>query len=250
MVLYGLYVFLSVVGVAAIAGVCHQVYFSETNVQRRLLRTAKHVPIQEFGDGDIGKIIGQVEYGDVPLIAPLSGRPCAYYEATVEQGNEDRWVLLARAARGCRFQVRDGSGVAVVEPEHARVFIVKDYQNYVSPGGEATPVARAFLDKHLHKSRRRHLNRTKTLRYREGIVEMGEAVGVLGFGLREPDPGAVTESSGYRDGPFMRLVMSGSARYPLMITDDPAQLGQRALAASTLNPDAVDPDDADEPPNA
>jgi hypothetical protein len=56
----------------------------------------------------------------------------------------------------------------------------------------------------------------------EAIVELDEAIAVVGAAEREPDPtGSATQLGGYRDGSLAtRLRFSG----PLLISDDPRAL--------------------------
>jgi hypothetical protein len=59
----------------------------------------------------------------------------------------------------------------------------------------------------------------ENLRLREGVIEAGTGVTVLGTGVREPDPDGARDASGYRDGGRRRLRIGGNARVPLYVTD-------------------------------
>ena len=54
-------------------------YFSRKAVVKRKLKKAVDSKISDFISGDIAKVVGTVEFVGEPLIAPLSGRHCAYY---------------------------------------------------------------------------------------------------------------------------------------------------------------------------
>ncbi len=83
---------------------------------------------------------------------------------------------------------------------------------------DPTQAEEAFLARHGKLGTGWFLN--KTLRYKEGILEAGEGVAVLGRGTLEPDPDGVARAAGYRSGPPMRLQMRGTLQEPLRISDD------------------------------
>jgi len=215
------------VGVVAIGLVAY--YNSETMKIRRALRSAARVSAAEFPDGGEGKLVGRLEILGEPLIAPLSQRPCAYYELTVEQqrssGKSSHWYTLFREVNGQPFGLDDSSDCRViVDPRGARVSLVVDAHTKSGTFDDATPVEEELLRRHGHESRGWIFN--KTLRYREGVLEGGELVAVLGRGIREPDPDAVGMSRGYRDLPATRLRVSGSRDLPILISDEYEALGQ------------------------
>lgn len=86
-------------------------YFSRKAVVRRKLRKAAGVKISDFPTGDIAKIVGHVEITGDALIAPLSGRKCAYYHVLVEQlvsnGKSSYWKKLIEEEVSGTFVIRD-----------------------------------------------------------------------------------------------------------------------------------------------
>jgi hypothetical protein len=115
------------------------------------------------------------------------------------------------------FAVDDGTGRAIVNPGQARVALVVDHSTSSGSFDDATGVEEGFLARHGMKSTGWFFNRT--LRYREGAIEVGERVSVLGRGVREPDPDAVARVSGYRDLPPTRLRIEGASGIPLYVSD-------------------------------
>lgn len=213
-----------------VGAVAYQYYYNDRAIRRRMLRAAQRVSIADAPERKLIKIVGRLEFLDDPITAALSERPCAFYEATVEQSRGDfGWQVLIREARGCRFVIRDGTGVAIVDPSYAHAVTVHDKDTRSGYFRGATPPEEELLARHGHKSH--GWLHEKELRYREGVLEEGEEVAVLGYGVREPAVGTVAEDGGYREGPAMQLIMTGSARRPLLLSDEPDNMGQLALPA-------------------
>jgi hypothetical protein len=149
-----------------------------------------------------------------------------FYEATVEQyrsnGKTGSWRQVAREVKGIPFVLDDGSGRAIVDPSGARVAVDIDMTTRSGTFDDATPVEEEFLSRHGLRSTGWVFN--KSLRYREGVIEIGETIAVMGQGVREPDPDAVGKVGGYRTGPPTRLRLGGSARHPILLSDAPDTL--------------------------
>ncbi|MBS1211407.1 MAG: uncharacterized protein H6R26_23 [Proteobacteria bacterium] len=62
-----------------------------------------------------------------PVLAPLSGLPCAWYRYTVEQRTEDRegrsgeWHTIESGVSGAIFHLQDETGCCIVDPDGAKV---------------------------------------------------------------------------------------------------------------------------------
>lgn len=56
--------------------------------------------------------------------------------------------------------------------------------------------------------------------YREGVIEPGEEVAVLGWAEREPDPQSGAIGAAYR-APPLRVVLKGRGELPVKVSDDP-----------------------------
>jgi hypothetical protein len=162
------------------------------------------VAIRDAGEHRRVKIVGKVRLAGKKLEAPLSQRPCTFYDARVddESGN------LLRETQGYDFFVEDESGMALVKLEAATV-VVKLDARYESEGLRATSHQEALLTRHRYSPRGR-------LTYREGTLTPGEIVAVVGTPYREPDPAG---GAAFRDLPF-RLVFAARDRDTLFITDD------------------------------
>jgi hypothetical protein len=195
-------------------------YSSATARLRRALRRANHVSIADAPEGAVVRLDGRVVEGEI-LEAPLTGRRCVYYVAIVEEfqagSTPDSWRELAREARGVQFAIEDGSGRAIVDPDAARVDVDLDRTSRSGTFEEPTAAQMAFLEHQGVKLTGWSFNRT--LRYREGVFEVGEPVAVMCRPVREPDPGAASGEVGYRDAPGTRLRVGGSAKHPILLSD-------------------------------
>ena len=209
------------VGVIGIVFVAH--YFgAETRIKRKL-KKAPRVAISDFPDGGSGRIVGRIEYAMQPLQSPLTGRHCAYFEATVQElrrrGKHSSWVEVIREVGGVPFFLNDGTGRALVDPGMAKVAVDKDAKTKSGTFDNATPMEEAFLARHGRQSKGWVMN--KSLRYYEGILELGEEVAAYGGGVFEPDPEAhAAGAQGYRGLPPQRLRMRSSGSEQLYLSDN------------------------------
>jgi len=93
-------------------------YYSEGARLKRELRNAERWSIGEFPDGTIAKVVGSLVLVGEPLMAPLSGRPCAYYDIRVQEyrssGKSGSWHTIIRESQGTDFMLEDGTGKAII----------------------------------------------------------------------------------------------------------------------------------------
>lgn len=192
-------------------------WFAPAQRRRRTLRAALPWPIAELPEGVMGRVIGHARTLDGTLIAPLSGRPCVAYEIVLSENTRNSHRDLAREARGVPFVLEDDGGRAVIDPAGAEYAL--DLDRRAAGGGEATtrPELAAMFERLGLPAT---LGTRRTISLREGVIEPGERVAVLGVAAREPDPTAVP--AGYRGDAPTRLRLAGSPRYPLVISDHPS----------------------------
>jgi hypothetical protein len=213
---------------------------------RRTLRRASRWSLASLPEDTFGRVTGAAyPFEGEPLTAPLTGRPCVYFIALVEQrglggGHRGQWTRLAIERRGAVFVIEDGGHRAIVDPRRARVTIDFDHvirahrlplpvrQPKTPPVGGASGIltegerqAQFLATHHLVN---RDWSSMLELRYREAAIEVGEKIAVLGSGIREPDLEARGGGNAYRAMAGTRLRLTGSRRYPLVISDDPSTL--------------------------
>lgn len=196
-------------------------YFGRDAVIRRALRKARRCDIGSAPEASFTKLVGALSFAEEPLIAPLTGRRCAYYEAIVEElrgGRNSRWVRVIHEVGRRDFYLDDGTGRALVRTSGAEVVVTRDSHQRSGTFRDATPELESFLRKHGRESTG-VLGFNKSLRYREGVLEEGEHVAVCGVGRRAPDPWG--QPGGYREQPTM-LVLEPQEKVPLYVSDDPS----------------------------
>lgn len=188
---------------------------------RGTLKQAQPFALAEMPENTLGRVVGMVRPLEKQLIeAPLSGRLCVYYDVTIEpQHGEDSTSLrvLASERDAIPFVLQAGEARAVIDPAHAQLSVAVDYfvrwQN-------ADARARVLLDRHGLGERTPAF--ADGWICREAILEADETITIVGAGVREADPDAPPTSGGYRDNVGRtRLRLTGSARFPLIISDDP-----------------------------
>lgn len=222
--MHGLEGFLFVGGAALVGLILGAAWwFSKEQQIKRALRKLRPTPLGEVRDGLV-KVRGTVATLEA-LQAPLSGRACAYYEVIVEQrvssGKSSSWRTIIREVEERDFLLEDGTGRARVEMVAVEAAVTKDGHWSSGTLNDATPELEEFLQRHGHASQGWVFN--KTLRYREGVLEPGEEVAVLGWAEREIDPEPGTAGAGYRDAPT-RVVLRANGASALRVSDDPSTL--------------------------
>jgi hypothetical protein len=150
------------------------------------------------------KIVGKVRLLD-ELSAPLSARPCTFYDVRVQ---DPMGVRIASETRGRDFLIEDDSGCALVRMAAAQVFIRLDAR-YESVGTQATSRQTAFLQRHGRAPHRR-------LHYREGTIRSGQSITLVGTAHQEAAP---QSGAPYRELPFQPIFFAGD-NHTLLITDD------------------------------
>jgi hypothetical protein len=173
----------SIVFVAIIVFV--SVYFSKKATIKRKLKNAISKKITDFTSGQFAKVVGNVEFVDEPLKAPLSGRPCACYYLLIEQhvstGKSSHWKKILEDEKSVKFVVRDGRSVAYVNDYPIKRYIVQDQKYRSGFMNDATPQLKSLL-RQYGLTDETWLGFNKSLRYTEGILEKNEVIAALGIG--------------------------------------------------------------------
>ena len=211
-----------VVGIVFVTAIAIGWYFSAANRLKRELRGARRYSLAELPEETRGRVVGSAQQLDYTLEAPLTGRACLYYVATVEQhqstGRSSYWKTIIREEQGVPFVLSDGTGHAIVDPRAAKVALDVDSRGNSGTFDSPTERESAFLAR--HGTTAQGLILSKRLRYREAVIAVGETVAILGSGVREPDPTAPPQAA-YRGDQPTRLRMTSSPRFPLLISDSP-----------------------------
>jgi len=208
-----------VFGLIIIIAIAYQIFFNKKAIIKRRLKKAPHKRIYSFRNGEVAKFTGSVEFVDEPLIAPLSKRKCSYYYVIVEQrvssGKSSRWKTIIEETHSNKFVIRDSSACALIQKGETSSYLVLDQKYSSGAFNDADDNLENFLRKHGHDSEG-FLGFNKTMRYREGILEEGEKIAVLGKG-KWFDAEQVGLPSNYD----RVLVVTASEKDPVYFSDDP-----------------------------
>ncbi len=221
-----------VIGIAvavAVVGIGAVTYFSR---EAQLRRAMKAVPLSTVAGATEGarvRIVGRVVQRDHVLDAPLSQRRCVAFRVLVEtrrqSGKSSHWVKTIDEHSEVDFILEDETGRARVEAPGGEFLIVLDHSESSGFLNDATPELEEFLTARGHTSTS-FIGMNKTMRYREGALELGEQIAVVGLARWEDDPeaGAVDAGGGgFRDAARKkRLVLTASEGAPIHASDDQA----------------------------
>lgn len=129
---------LAVCGLSILAAV----FFMFRHLRRyRLIADTPTAMIRSAPQGYV-EIIGHVVCGEGGLLqAPLSGRPCVWYRYRIERqgdGSKGGWKLAKRGSSDAWFQINDGTGVCLIDPEKAEMDVA---QRSIWHGNSPNPAA-------------------------------------------------------------------------------------------------------------
>lgn len=197
-------IWLIVMGIVAsisfIGWIGHLVFGPRAVARRRL----KH-GVAALVEGELVTVTGTVRSIREPLIAPLSGKPCAAYESHIRHGfglHNDPVDIFERKL--VPFELETRHGLVLVDGTDAEIALTS---TPIIPRKLEREVA--FLAKHEHK-----LTWRREARPEEISIELGCEVSVQGIVIVDLSPSA--GERGFRDAPSqMRIIAHAS--HPLTI---------------------------------
>ncbi len=196
-------------------------YFSHKN---RILRKLKKVDIKRIQlvkDKEYVKLTGKVNTINEPIISPIGKRKCVYYQVKVEEkrgGKNKSWHTIIKEDNGIDFIIESGEDRALVEinssPKTKMVYLVKDIKKASGTWNDPPEHLETYLQSY-GKDSTGFLGFNKSIRYREGAIEVGEKITILGIGnWKESDHNFDRYST-------KSLYISGDIKNKLVITDEP-----------------------------
>ncbi|MGB0424237.1 MAG: hypothetical protein ACPGED_07940 [Flavobacteriales bacterium] len=159
----------------------------------------KPKPYQDIQEGELVKLVGEVEISGDPLQAPFSGKECAFYSAKAERdmrlpsdsynlktrigpfrGGSGTDIELIEVRKSTKFHLKVDGQYVVLESSCLRSSSVR-YDRTTTSGFKKKPSAneRAFLDQHGIRSDQ-VIGGRKELRYIEGKYLEGDRLSVYG----------------------------------------------------------------------
>jgi len=194
-------------------------YLNTKNSILRELRKSKSKSISSIKNDEYAKVIGSIKDVVNPLNAPLSGRPCVYYHVLIEQEIKNGWKKIIDDKKAQDFFIEANGEMAIVRTNDAKeektrmIYLHTDHTEKSGFLNDASNKLQNYLRSHGTSSTGLFgLNRS--LRYKEGIVAIGEEVVVKGVAqwksLNEPIEGFSYSKV---------LTLSGNSKLKLIITD-------------------------------
>lgn len=193
-------------------------YSTKKKIIRALLKSPLK-PINRIKDNEYAKIIGKAKYVHTPLISPLSGKQCVYYQVIIEKKVKNGWRKYAEDKKIQDFFIESGNELALINATQAdkfsKVYLEKDH--ILNSGFLNDPSAQLtnYL-KGLNKTSTNLLGFNKTLRYKEGVIELDEVIAIKGIAkwknLKEP-------IEGYSYSKILQIYSSKEQKF--IITDSP-----------------------------
>jgi hypothetical protein len=188
---------------AAAAAIIATVRFFTSDLRAtRQLRRMSPSSVADARDGELVKIVGEVELAGDALVSPNRKVECVYYHAWYEElrGGEKGgvgWVHVGEEQDGCSFAIKDESGSALVDATHLVGLLRRDGYETVE-----------FESEHD--------------RGREAVIIVGQRVAVVGRARFESTAGA---EALYRDS-GKRVMIEGDESSPVVVSDEPSIIGK------------------------
>ena len=187
------------ISIAAIIGVLS--YFFST--KQKIIRILSKLPIKQIGslrNNELTRFSGNALHVKEPLIAPFSKRKCVFYVMKIEQkksnGKSSSWRTIVNEEKIQEFFLEKNGDFAIVRPS-------QNPKNYVShlvidkkvnsgSFNDPSPKFKELLN-HYNIESEGFFGFNKSLRYSEGVIEIGEQITVAGVAkwkrLKEPIEG-------------------------------------------------------------
>ncbi len=201
-------------------------WFVYNSKKSTILRKFKKIPkkrISSVKENEYVKIVGKANSIDELLVSPIGKRKCVYYNIIIEEnhggnGKGRSWHPIHNEEKSTLFSVESSGERAIIDvnidSKSKMAYLVKDLQHRSGTWNEAPEFLEKVLQSRGLKSKA-IFGLNKTLRYQEGVIEIGEEVSVMGIGnWKESDHKFDRYSS-------KNLFISGDKANKLLITDDP-----------------------------
>jgi hypothetical protein len=163
-------------------------FFSPKQVVIRKLSKLQLKRIGSLRINEFSKISGKALSTSNPLIAPYSKRKCVFYSIKIEQkkksGKNSKWKTIVKEDNIQGFFIEKNGDFVIVSPtknpKNYMSYLVKDAKVNSGSFNDPSPKFNALL-KHYNINNENFFGFNKTLRYTEGVIEIGEQITVAGL---------------------------------------------------------------------
>ena len=201
-------------------------YYNGKQVIIRTLSKIPHKPASSLKTNEFSKVSGKALHVEEPLKAPYSGRKCVFYQMKIQKkvsnGKSSNWKTIVTEEKFQDFFVDTNGDFVIIKPnDNPRNYIchlVTDKSQSSGTFNDPTPKFVALL-KRYNIEPETYFGFNRTLRYEEGIIEIGERITVAGIAkwksLSEPMP----------EYPYSKIAtLESDGKQKLIITDLPEVL--------------------------
>lgn len=145
----------------------------------------KVVPIAAIRPSRTVRVTGTVEALDEVLDAPVSGRPCVHYVASVAEDADEKgkWIELHSVQRSVDFVVRDETGAVLIRLDGATIEAETTCTTRSNALGAPSAKESAFLQRFGEAPTGAH-GFCRALRFTEAALKVGDVVTVRGEARR------------------------------------------------------------------
>lgn len=195
----------------------------------RTLAKIPNKPTSSLKANELSKVSGKALHVKDPLIAPYSNRKCVFYQIIIEQkkstGKSSHWKTIVKEECFQEFFIQTKSDFVIVKPQEHPInyicYLVKDKEQSSGTFNDPTPQFQAVLNRY-NIDAENFFGFNKSLRYKEGIIAIGEDITVAGIAkwktLSEPIP----------EYPYSKIAtLESTEKQKIIITDLPETLTER-----------------------
>ncbi|NND63168.1 MAG: hypothetical protein HKN48_08220 [Flavobacteriaceae bacterium] len=184
----------------------------------RELKKSKAESISKIQSGDYVKLKGNALKVIEPLVAPISGRECIFYQVLIEKkGSKNSWHKVVDATETQDFFLGQQGEMVMVKMDIPRsetqIYLEKDNVQNSSTFAEPSQRMLDYLEKN-GASHKNILGFNRRMRYKEGIIAIDEKIVIKGIAqwksLKQP-------IEGYSFSKILSL--TGTKDQKLIITD-------------------------------
>lgn len=196
-------------------------YFNKKNTMIRALKKIPLKPKNGIKSNSLIKIHGKALHIKQPLIAPLSNRKCVFYDFKIQKrvnsGKNTRWKTIISETKIQDFFVEHNGEYIIIQPKNNpknyKCYLTIDEKTSSGTFNDPTPKVEKLLENYKIKSTS-FFGFNKSLRYLEGVIEIGEHITVAGIAkwktFSEPIP----------EYPYSKIInLQSEPHQKLLITD-------------------------------
>jgi len=171
--------------------------------QKRLIENIPTSKIRSLAMGLV-EIYGKVvSWQGTMLKSPMTNRDCVYYKYTIEEyrssGKHSHWVTIKKDEGSLHFNLKDETGMVLVNPKGAKIDIPRDFEYKSGFGTDPPKTVQRFLKINNLRFEGRLFGFNKTMRFRESFIEPSDKLYIMGNAGNNPFVDDATTKKGVED---------------------------------------------------